>query len=375
VVETPHLSVWSVISVLLSALAAKERSALLDVVGLNSAALRPSCPGSAAAAGVSVTSSSGGLVKWCAGEEDGQPVLPVADNRSIAVEVDYPPHWSVSRDDWPDLDTAIADEFASHLTIAPPGESSVIIGGGDTVTFRIPPGASGTASAVPSSEGYLWSGVLFGLDTLVMTTEAVPFTKAPKASTLTSAVQLVFSARDCVSSFVSLAGSPVTSVSQAANVFWQAFKLAAGCLKDVWGEAYGVNGAVTACVAGLALWLINGLQLVGGGLYAAVESVVYWDGYRMTVTEAALACPSAAILPAAEQWASQYGGSITDIQSFQCAGNFAYAFADDDAQGNVNSVTLLFMASGTGWVSVDRGTYCQDGSVPQSIYFNACETQ
>jgi hypothetical protein len=71
----------------------------------------------------------------------------------------------------------------------------------------------------------------------------------------------------------------------------------------------------------------------------------------------------------------QLGATVQKIESFQCSGSFAYAFADIAAQGNVNSVTLLFKASGTVWKYVSRDTYCRNHSVPSDIYFNACETQ
>jgi len=86
-------------------------------------------------------------------------------------------------------------------------------------------------------------------------------------------------------------------------------------------------------------------------------------------------CTEEAIQSAAEKAASHFGETVQDIQQFQCSGNFAYAFADVNQQGNVNSVTLLFKANGTSWVPADRGTYCTGGGVPANIYFDACETQ
>jgi hypothetical protein len=285
VVSTPHLSIWSVISVDLKALAAKAANGLADLFGVNSTAAQPSCPGAATAAtaGVRAASSGGSLIKWCVGEEAGQAVLRVADDRSFAVEVDYPGAWSLSRDGWPDIDTAIADGIGSALAIAPNGDKKVIVGGGDTVTFHIPAGASGTASAIPSSPAYLASALLYGLNTLVMTTESTPFAKAPTPSALVNAIQLVFTVRDCVSSFQALAGSPVTSASGAVSLFWQVLKLAGGCLGDEWEVAYGKGGFLTSYVVGVVMWLLDGLRLVGGGLYAAVEDGVYWQGYNMRV--------------------------------------------------------------------------------------------
>jgi len=87
------------------------------------------------------------------------------------------------------------------------------------------------------------------------------------------------------------------------------------------------------------------------------------------------ACTQPAVQKAAQQAAAVYGETIAGLEGFHCSGNFAYADADEQEQGNVNSVTLLFKASGTRWVPVNRGTYCQNGSVPKAIYAGACETQ
>lgn len=56
--------------------------------------------------------------------------------------------------------------------------------------------------------------------------------------------------------------------------------------------------------------------------------------------------------------------------TFGCAGNFAYAgvIVDD------NEVTVLFRARGSGWHPVDRGRYCENGSVPKAIYRLGCES-
>jgi len=87
------------------------------------------------------------------------------------------------------------------------------------------------------------------------------------------------------------------------------------------------------------------------------------------------ACTQAAVRRAAEQAAAAHGGTIAGLEDFHCSEDFADADADEAQQGVVNSVTLLFKASGTRWVPVDRGTYCQTGSVPKAIYASACEYQ
>jgi hypothetical protein len=86
-------------------------------------------------------------------------------------------------------------------------------------------------------------------------------------------------------------------------------------------------------------------------------------------------CALAVIRDAARKVVGQSGGTLQDIHGFGCSGNFAYAFVDIRAQGNVNSVTLLFKASGKMWIPATRRNYCTNGSVPRNIYANACVTQ
>lgn len=61
------------------------------------------------------------------------------------------------------------------------------------------------------------------------------------------------------------------------------------------------------------------------------------------------------------------------VGSFECSGD--WAFAEVTMPGpNSFEYTALLNWHGSSWVSVDRATYCENGSVPQNIYQPACES-
>jgi hypothetical protein len=57
-----------------------------------------------------------------------------------------------------------------------------------------------------------------------------------------------------------------------------------------------------------------------------------------------------------------------------CAGRFAWAGVDVSFQGNVNTVTVLFIARNGRWQTASRPKYCLSHAVPQKIYAPACES-
>jgi hypothetical protein len=68
-----------------------------------------------------------------------------------------------------------------------------------------------------------------------------------------------------------------------ASLFGQDLNPATGCLGDEWQEAYGATAGIAQYVVGVVMWLINGLQQAGGGVYSLIESGVYWNGYQIGV--------------------------------------------------------------------------------------------
>ena len=94
-------------------------------------------------------------------------------------------------------------------------------------------------------------------------------------------------------------------------------------------------------------------------------------------TGSAAPCTDAAIAAAARAVdGATFYGLDTSPQSFGCSGRFAYAFALVGSDNKIEAdVTILFMATNGNWQPANRGIYCPNGSVPQQIYQQACETQ
>jgi hypothetical protein len=170
---SPHLSIWSVLRLNASKVLAQATGLLKGFVGAADTTARPTCPGTGelAADCITVASDKGNLIKWCAGVgTDGSPLLRVADNRSYAMETEYPAAWSASRIGPADPITQQIITSVTHvLSPASDGASSIIIPGGGMVQFEAPARTLGEARTVPSPEGYLIDAFLYGADTLAMT--------------------------------------------------------------------------------------------------------------------------------------------------------------------------------------------------------------
>jgi peptidoglycan hydrolase-like protein with peptidoglycan-binding domain len=61
------------------------------------------------------------------------------------------------------------------------------------------------------------------------------------------------------------------------------------------------------------------------------------------------------------------------VGQYECSGNWAEAQATTPGP-NGYEYTVLLRGNGSTWASVDRGTYCENGDVPQAIFQAACET-
>lgn len=89
-------------------------------------------------------------------------------------------------------------------------------------------------------------------------------------------------------------------------------------------------------------------------------------------TGAAAPCTVEAITAAAQAHTSDFDG--VDSGGYGCSGNFAYAFVTVGTPPDAD-VTILFMSVNGAWQPASRAVYCENGSVPQAIYQNACQTQ
>jgi len=369
-----HLSVWSVIGLDTAKVTEPLAQAVKGFFGIADAA-QPSCPGSASAAGIKVSSSSGDLVKWCAGTNSGQAVLRVTNNHGYAVEVDFPQTWSITRvgrvDDW---ETRLLDNISSWLSPQPNGQRAIVVPGGGEIQFTVPAGASGEAVAKPSGQSVLASAFILGVETLAMTYDDLPGWPSSKPSQLTRVVRLVDHSHSCVSAGESLIRNSTVSARSLGTLIRSDTDLATDCLGQEWETGFGLTGGIASAAISVLLWAADAIKLLVNDTLALVNAVRYLMGYQIVVRllSTGANCSSSAITAGVKAFAKQ---SFGDVESFGCSGNFAYAFADISIQGNKNSVTVLLMQRAGKWVPVNRATYCSDHAVPESIYFNACETQ
>jgi hypothetical protein len=289
---TPHLSVWTVLRVDTGKLLDGADSLLKGFLDISSTTGQPSCPGQSdlAAVGVKTASDKGDLVKWCAGVEEGQPLLRVADNRYYAMEADYPDSWAASHvGDTDPLTAEIVADIAKELSPAATGGRSVIIPGGEQEQFVVPAGAVGQLDVRPSSEAFLIDALVYGADTLQMTMDDIPGTPAASPSKTASAISLALQAKDCVTEGDNLIQTEVTSATTAGQMFRGAVEWAVGCLADEWKEAYGLSGAIGSFVVSIDLWLADGIRLVVDGMQEAIDGAVYWRSYRIAIGSSGLA--------------------------------------------------------------------------------------
>jgi peptidoglycan hydrolase-like protein with peptidoglycan-binding domain len=85
-------------------------------------------------------------------------------------------------------------------------------------------------------------------------------------------------------------------------------------------------------------------------------------------------CTDAAIRPAVIASLGP-GEQLFMLNAFKCVNIWAVVSPDvGPDQQNDYEITVLLRWNGSAWQVVDRGVYCDNGEVPQSIYQQACET-
>lgn len=289
---SPHLSIWSVLRLDAGEVLAQATSLLKGFIGLADTTAQPACPGTGelTADGITAVSDKGNLVKWCAGVgTDGSPLLQIADNRSYAMETDYPAAWSVSRIGHPDpIVGQILTSVTHPLSPAAGGAASIIIPGGGTAQFEAPAGTSGEARTVPSPEGYLIDAFLYGADTLAMTMGDIPGAPASDPAKTARAISLAFAAKGCVTQVDAMDHDDLSSPHAVGELFRSDVQLAVGCLGDEWRIAYGLKGFIGSFITSAVLWLADGIKLVLNGLEAAIDTGIYWRSYRIALESSAV---------------------------------------------------------------------------------------
>lgn len=280
-----HLSTWAVLRLSAPAALAAMNSELAGFFGIPQFA-QPSCPdsGQLADLGITVTADPGDLVNWCAGGTSAGAMIRVSSNRDYAVEADYPASWPMSR--LGKLDPVSQQILTSlpalSLRAGGPQVRTSIIPAGDEIQVEPPGGESATMLIVPSPEAITYDAILFGVDTLALTYGDIPGVPKATVQETDEAIADLFQSRDCVTQLRAVAGSALTQAN-AGVMFRGVVDIAVGCLGEYWPAVVGVNGSAGALLVSTALWLADATKIMSDTERAAIDTAVYWQGYRIYV--------------------------------------------------------------------------------------------
>jgi hypothetical protein len=352
---TIHHSLFMVIGEDVTTLLRWFKAQFLDGLssGATASATPPSCAGKAAAqSDYTVQSTAGPTVYWCFGmDSTGQRILRVVNNRRYPMEIQHP---ALTVTEKPTIDYASLASL-SHLIS---GRDSILAPGAQ-IGYRVslPAGQKGGANTALDGFGQSLFALQTGINALLEILTRFGVGGASKSITVMNDALGDAACADALGS-----GKPGAILASCFSP---------KDLVDDFGSA-GWLLAPLAAVGALAAFFASEFQALHDVWTNRDQYVIAIDH---VVMPAAPPCTGSAIQEAARSAVGQLGATLQKVASFQCSGGFAYAFANVGDQGNINSVTLLFKASGTAWTYVNRDTYCEDHSVPKDIYFNACETQ
>ena len=292
--RSSHLSIWSVFTVDTGKLLQGGTNLLEGLLGTSDRAEEQSCPnsGSQAALGISVSGPAQGLVRWCAGSSvNGAPIVKIVDNRGYAIELTYPSSWGSHKIGGSDsVETAITDGVARWITAAPAGQTIAIITPGKGLQLAVPAHTGGAIQVVPSVPAFLTSALLYGVETLAATFDALPWVKSDPTKTA-RVVHLLFESKDCVTKFSEIATADISNAHAAGALFRSAASLATGCLADQWEKGYGLAGAIGSFAIGILIWFADGVKLVFDGIGAAVDTIRY-AFYEIDIRQSEPASPA-----------------------------------------------------------------------------------
>jgi hypothetical protein len=242
---------------------------------------QPTCGDEAAATAndVTVTSDGGDSVKWCFGEENGQNVLKIANNRRTFTDINYPGSWTVLNGGSRSLSAATVARALGTAYSAGRGRASRIVDGGDTLTVAVPQGADGRVHADMSIESWyvsilslgvdVYGGVAKGLDTAIGRASTGLGSRLINALSGATDTEVTSALRTCARGLGDLTDDPVDS-----SAFASTMKFAFGCAPEVAraelrpgrglvaATALTIVGSVVDAVLTAANLLVTGLRQI-----------------------------------------------------------------------------------------------------------------
>lgn len=164
-----HLTIFTWIRIDGAKLGGRFLDGVKNLVTGRAGAAQPTCSDESGArsGGVSVTSSSGDLVKWCLGRESGRHSLTVANNRGAAALATYPQSWSIGDVRGSGISFESLGRWLDTQAPAPRGMRSSVVGRGDAMVLQLQEPPTGTLTAEISTLTWALSNLDVAVDVLV----------------------------------------------------------------------------------------------------------------------------------------------------------------------------------------------------------------
>lgn len=250
---------------------------------------QPSCGDEQALreAGIEVVSDWGDSVKWCAGIQDGAPVVKVANNRRAFTSIVYPSDWTVLNESTAgfSIDAAARSLGATWAALGT-GRAGRTIDGGDTLVLQLPEGGTGQVTATVDGLATMVTALYFAADVLLAIASSVYKGAVPAATTLKQDLIAAFSGTavdarltsallDCTKAISDSYGD-ATGNDSSVQVAKQTVQFAASCGPAVVRASSSVLSTVgNALVVG---FLASAVGIVATAIHLAVVSVrSIWD--------------------------------------------------------------------------------------------------
>ena len=279
---TTHFSIGWPIKIDVSKIAHGITDWVTGLVTGRARAANPTCGDEQAvrAGGVSVTSDSGDLVKWCYGRDRGRDVVKVTNNWRAGTQVTFPKTWNVVSYEGAGFDLQSLGDWLDSVSSDTSTTRSRLVGSGQTIVLEpgaIPPGTTTSIVAEPSTVSYLWSIALTGIDLYLLTLgKLARIDGNTKAEDLLTGVAFIKCYTAHYGSDIN-ATAPVEPGSTFDTIS-KATKFGLDCGKDVLQDLVkgrgGILGKVGAAVIGVLAAAIGVVYGLINGLFTGIRGII-----------------------------------------------------------------------------------------------------
>ena len=233
----------------------------------------PTCGDEAAmrAGGVTVTSDTGDLVKWCVGIEEGHNVVKVANNWHAGTQVTFPKTWTVLGYQGAGFDLQAIGDWLDSKSRQTSTTLSRLVGPGQVIVLdpgEITAGRTTSVTAEMSTVSWQWSIALTAVDLYLITVG-----KLAKLSGDTKAVDLV-DGTAFIKCFTDYYGENINTAPTTAESTYDtvvgAAKFGIDCGKDIIQQTIAGRGGVLSAIASR---IVGVLAATVGIVYGLVNSL------------------------------------------------------------------------------------------------------